>query len=120
MSLESRRRASAKYYAENRDLCIARTGVVNKRRKAERQDFVRNYLELNPCVDCGESDYRVLEFDHRDPADKDVHVAILIGGYSMKRLIAEIEKCDVRCCNCHRRKTGEQFGWWRAVADFEK
>jgi hypothetical protein len=27
------------------------------------------------------------------------------------RVRAEIEKCDVRCVNCHRRKTARDFGW---------
>lgn len=114
-TIESRRAASARYYAANREACLERTAAVNRRRKLERQEYVKDYLSNNPCVDCGEDDFRVLEFDHRDPADKDVRVSVLVGGYSMKRLIAEIEKCDVRCCNCHRIKTGEQFGWWRSL-----
>lgn len=30
-----------------------------------------------------------------------------------RRILAEIEKCDVRCANCHRRVTVERGGWWR-------
>jgi hypothetical protein len=28
----------------------------------------------------------------------------------------EIDKCDVRCANCHRRRTAADFGWWRHMA----
>ena len=28
-------------------------------------------------------------------------------------LKAELEKCDVRCANCHRRKTAIESGSWR-------
>jgi hypothetical protein len=28
-------------------------------------------------------------------------------------VLAEIEKCDVRCVRCHRRKTARQFRWTR-------
>ncbi len=29
--------------------------------------------------------------------------------YSIK---TEIKKCDVRCANCHRRKTSKDLNWW--------
>jgi hypothetical protein len=32
--------------------------------------------------------------------------------YSIARIKEEIEKCDVRCANCHTRRTAHQFGWW--------
>jgi hypothetical protein len=28
-----------------------------------------------------------------------------------RRVLVEIEKCDVRCANCHRKRTAQQFGW---------
>ena len=71
------------------------------------------YLRAHPCVDCGETDVIVLEFDHRVRADKRASVAWLLhAGYSWEVIAAEIAKCDVRCCNCHRLRTREQMGWW--------
>lgn len=64
-----------------------------------------DYLRTHPCVDCGESDIRVLEFDHLDPALKITEVSKLLGGASWSRVLLEMEKCAVRCGNCHRRKT---------------
>jgi hypothetical protein len=32
---------------------------------------------------------------------------------SERRLRAEIEKCDVRCANCHRIRTFETLGCYR-------
>lgn len=35
----------------------------------------------------------------------------------MEQLLAEIERCDVRCANCHWRKTAVQFGWYSYMID---
>jgi hypothetical protein len=62
------------------------------------------------CIDCGEADPVVLEFDHRDRSEKRANVSrLLANGWAT--VLCEIEKCDIRCVNCHRRRTAEQFGW---------
>jgi hypothetical protein len=33
--------------------------------------------------------------------------------YSLDRLKKEIAKCEVRCGNCHIRRTRKQMGWLR-------
>ena len=64
----------------------------------------------HPCVDCGQSDVIVLDFDHRDPSTKMGGPTELARKNSnWKKIKEEIEKCDVRCANCHRRKTAKQF-----------
>jgi hypothetical protein len=55
-----------------------------------------------------------LEFDHL----RDKKFAIgkaASGGYSLKKIQEEVEKCVVRCANCHRKKTAVQFNWYHAV-----
>ena len=54
------------------------------------------------CVKCGEPDISCLDFHHRDPGSKLGHVGEF-RKFGMKRLLAEIEKCDVLCANCHRK-----------------
>lgn len=63
-----------------------------------------SYLLEHPCVDCGETDITVLEFDHLRDKTKDVS-ALMKGTSSWSRIEAEILKCAVRCANCHRRET---------------
>jgi len=59
----------------------------------------------HPCA-CGESDIRLLEFDHNDPAQKSTEVIRIVNaGYSWERVLVEIEKCTIRCVRCHRLKT---------------
>jgi hypothetical protein len=94
--------------------------IVNHRRRdraTASREVVFEYLRANPCTDCGETDISVLEFDHRDRALKELTVAELITqGYSLERVMREIAKCDVRCANCHRRRTAKQLGWYAALA----
>ena len=78
-------------------------------RRAISKKFVRNYLATHPCVDCGESDPDVLDFDHRDPKKKRYSIgAGWASGILPKSLMKEIRKCDVRCANCHRRKHAKE------------
>ena len=69
------------------------------------------YLETHHCVDCDETDPVVLTFDHRDGVEKLDTVGALLRKRSLAAMIAEVAKCDVRCANCHRRRTAEQFHW---------
>lgn len=71
------------------------------------------FLEKNPCVECGESDPVVLELDHLDPTEKTSNVSDLMNRSRMELLMEELAKCQVMCANCHRKKTAKQFGWWK-------
>lgn len=86
--------------------------TVNKTVYRENAQRVWDYLKDNPCTKCGESDPRVLEFDHRGDDVKVANVAqMIVKVRSWKAIQDEIAKCDVLCANCHRRKTYEQLGW---------
>ncbi|MGR0319109.1 hypothetical protein [Agromyces sp. ZXT2-3] len=75
------------------------------------------YLLEHPCVDCGEADIRVLDFDHRVGTRKVAEVMKLAkAAYSWERVAAEIAKCDVRCRNCHAIATYQRIGSdWRSA-----
>jgi len=87
-----------------------RVRANSARYRARNHQFVWTYLEQHPCVDCGESDPIVLEFDH--VSDKVCNVSDLASSQAARhRIETEIAKCVVRCANCHRRKTAVQLGW---------
>lgn len=70
------------------------------------------YLLEHPCVDCGESDPVVLDFDHL--RDKTKNVTAMLNS-TWPRIRREIEKCEVVCANCHRRRTAARGGFYRAL-----
>ena len=62
------------------------------------------------CVDCGNHDIRVLEFDHVRGTKLDGIGSMIRRGRSMAAVEAEIEKCEVRCKNCHAIATMTRLG----------
>ena len=66
------------------------------------QKYIISVLSAG-CVDCGNSDIRVLEFDHISN-DKFKNVSALRTG-SLEKIKEEIAKCEVVCANCHKIRT---------------
>lgn len=75
--------------------------------------YIWSVLTASSCVDCGESDPLVLEFDHIDPTTKHMHIADM-RYHSVERTKGEVEKCEVVCANCHKRRTMKRGSHWRA------
>ena len=40
--------------------------------------------------------------------------------YGCDSIKKEIDKCEVRCRNCHRLKTFKQFNWHKDIEAFNK
>lgn len=107
--------AGARHYRNNIDRERARLYRSNGRRRAESQRRVLEYLLAHPCVDCGEADVVVLQFDHLRDKRFDIS-AMISSGASWHRIEAEIAKCVVRCANCHHRKTANERGYRKLQA----
>src|SRR2546425_3130057 len=110
--------ANARNYRKNHEREKTRLVRQVTQRRAEVRQKIIEYLREHPCVDCGQTDIVVLEFDH--VADKRGDISsYAAGGRSWGRVKAEIDKCEVRCANCHRRKTLERSGSRRAQVSEE-
>ena len=97
------------HYLANTDYYKQKARAKDKDVKLRNRQIILTHLLDNPCVDCGEDDVIVLEFDHVR-GEKLFPVSRSIGRkISEKKLRDEIDKCEVRCANCHRRKTYKQF-----------
>ena len=108
-------RASYKqeHYAANRQRYIDAARARKVAVTAERLAYLIDYFAEHPCVDCGETDPVVLEFDHL--RDKEFGISSGIRDRNWEAVLNEIDKCDVVCANCHRRRTAKRSGFARAV-----
>jgi hypothetical protein len=102
------------HYVRNRATYIRQEVTGIRRDRDENRPLIREYLRAPPCVDCGETNIVVLDFDHGDPGLKRHDVIVLATHKPWNRVLLEIAKCDVRCANCHRRRTAQQYGWRKA------
>jgi hypothetical protein len=68
------------------------------------KEIVNDHKRKHPCVDCGEKDIDVLEFDHVRGEKKAAIGVMVQEGYSVDMLLKEISKCEIRCSNCHRKR----------------
>lgn len=100
------------YYQDNKE--------VRKQKLKNNREFLNSLAKKyiieqlsSGCVDCGEKDIIVLEFDHVSDI-KEYNIAVMINhGYSVNTIAKELAKCEVRCANCHRRKTAKDFNWYK-------
>jgi hypothetical protein len=103
------------HYRRNAALHNRRRYLNQKQYRKRNAELLRRYLLARACIDCGETDVRVLEFDHVRGRKVDNIGTMCAHGCGWQRIAAEIAKCEIRCANCHRRRTAGQFGWWQNV-----
>jgi len=103
------------YFRDRGDRHREQSREARARRQAVGRASLREHLAEHPCVDCGEGDLAVLEFDHPGD-DKESDVArLLTTGALLPRLRAEIGRCEVVCVNCHRRRTAARARTFRVT-----
>lgn len=107
------RKAVKKHYSKNVEKYVEKSRTRRKRVVGEINEKLYEYLLKHPCVDCGENDPVVLEFDHVR-GEKSYNISSLSWKLcSWKSILEEISKCEIRCANCHRRKTAKSFNWFK-------
>ena len=101
------------HYAANRARYIEQARIQKERLRLERTQFLLEYFKTHPCLDCGERDPVVLEFDHLRDKLFDISAALIQRRWSA--VLTEMAKCEVVCANCHRRRTARRRRALRAV-----
>lgn len=104
-----------KWYKSNKKKHKSNAMIRKNKSILKTKTQVLCYLRDHPCVDCGEKDPIVLEFDHVRGRKRFNISSMINGNYSTKRVFEEIKKCEVRCANCHRRRTTATL--WKGKKD---
>lgn len=68
--------------------------------------LIKELKESTPCKDCNKQyPYYVMHFDHL--RDKKFNIGSRTST-GIKKLISEIEKCEIVCANCHAERTHQR------------
>lgn len=111
---EAHKRRQDRYRAKlDREVYLERAREATRKHRREKLQKVKLYLQGllgGKCQNCGISDSRVLDFDHIDPASKEM---LISQRYNLPIgvLEEEVRKCQLLCANCHRIKTFESGGY---------
>lgn len=105
--------AQIRFHADHPELCRDRISKRSLRLRDRNRTLLLAYLLDHPCIDCGEPDPVVLEFDHVR-GTKAANVSMLVFGLKRwETILEEIAKCEVVCANCHRRRTARRANSFR-------
>jgi deoxycytidylate deaminase len=112
----SKKEYQKRWYEKHKSVHIKNVSVLKRAQRDVNRQKSLEFLKEHPCVDCGESDVVVLQFDHIRGTKKYEISKMISTGYPWKRIAEEIEKCDVRCANDHVRRTAQVQNSFRFVA----
>jgi len=122
------RRQQMRRYAHNRywhnRVPAKFTRRATNREILNAEKLRRGECELHPLYNNGERKFVVLgleylfDMDHIDRTQKHKTIAKMAKD-PVKRLMAEIAKCQMVCVECHRRKTVESRDWVNIVKVLE-
>lgn len=80
------------------------SGFISRRarKRGAKWRLAQMIKQERGCVDCGYSVHAVaLQFDHIGDDKKQSVSDLISSDYSWQTILKEIEKCEVRCANCH-------------------
>ena len=104
------REKSRNYYSNNKEKQSKLINSRTKKIRLERRQYLWNYFDSHPCVDCGNTEKIVLEFDHITGVKINGVAKLAHDGAPIKVIDEEIAKCEVRCKNCHVKATYARLG----------
>jgi len=99
---EDQAACAKRYYEANKERLKNESKERNIITRKRNRKHIANIKSQAQCVDCGEKNPVVLDFDHVR-GEKLGDVSNMVNqSYGIEALEKEIEKCEIRCSNCHR------------------
>ena len=99
---KDQKEAVRRHYLKNKEEIKARSFKRNKVQRVRNREFVMSIKEISECIDCGENNPLVLDFDHVK-GEKIMAISNMSNkAYGIDTISKEMDKCEVRCANCHR------------------
>lgn len=101
-----------RHYLQHKEKYIEKASRWNRKQRDVLRLYIFEKLSKSACIDCGEKDIVVLDFDHI--SGKRLGISLMFKNrYSIAAIKEEMQRCVIRCANCHRRKTAREFGHWK-------
>lgn len=94
-----------KHYENNKQKIKNRASLSKQKNRERNKQYLENYKSNKSCLDCGETNSIVLEFDHVIGVKLGNVINMAYSPVGLKKLKEEIEKCELVCANCHRIRT---------------
>lgn len=90
---------------------------VKHRRLEQKRIYHREFYEWGrslkagkPCADCGGTfDPVAMQWDHLPGFSKEGNVGDLVRRHNRRKVLEEIEKCELVCANCHAVRTRRTY-----------
>ncbi len=101
------------HYQKNKQLYKDKAKAYSREYRKNTYKFLMEYAK-DGCVLCSEKEFCCLEFDHLDRSTKTFSIFEMISnGFSLEKIKTELTKCQILCANCHRKRTAQQFDWYK-------
>ena len=94
-----------KEYVLNYKITSEQKEKYNKNRRMKDMKRKEVLIEMlgGKCESCGTT--KNLQFDHKNPSEKSFNISCVLS----ERTFKELEKCELRCSNCHLEKTKNDY-----------
>lgn len=104
-NLEKKKEYHQKWYLKNKEKHIQNCIKIKKEHRIKIKEWFKDLKKSLTCNRCPEEHPATLVFHHKDSDKKEFGISWSVGrGFSKRKILSEIEKCEILCMNCHAKE----------------